>query len=319
MTYEERRAYLGIEPHRGARPATRFHRGGECIEVEMISGPENPYRDMVVHSLQTWGGPSDSKIRTWESLSPGARMAMAKNILTGNALPLALELPDFYFEIRNMVRYGYDQVVRTRLGVTYSSEGTRDNDVADIGVMVSPRIWDNPGARMDFEDSVAESKEGYAALVRDGIPWSDARALIPQGILHRFAWDVNYMTLKNFLGKRMMLCMDYPIVTMAWKMRKVLEERYAVLALPLRPNCDYAKVCTMRGADRDAELTSNLFANCGRWPDRRDGTSAPNVSEFQVSSTEKEWLEQWVPGGFFEGTVEHDWAEAFEKDRRFFE
>lgn len=276
---------------------------------------------MCIHALQTWGGPNDSKARTWERLSPGARMALTKNILTGQALPLALELPDFYWEIKNMVRYGYDQVVRTRLGVTYSSEGTRDNDVADIGVMVSPRIWDHPNLNVlsVFQGSVEESKRSYYDMLTiAGVPWSDARALIPQGILHRFAWDVNYMTLKNFLGKRMMLCMDYPIVTMAWKMRKVLEERYAVLALPLRPNCDYARVCTMRGADRDAELTSNLFSNCGRWPDRKDGSSAPDVAEFQVSSTERAWLEEWVPGGFFEGGVEHDWEVAFKKDERFF-
>jgi hypothetical protein len=318
-TREELRAKrkaLGTDAHRATDDRTMFVRGGIMTTVEMISGPENPYRDMYVHAMQTWGGPGESKLDQWEHATLANRKEVVKDILTRQALPLALELPDFYFEVRNASRISFDQIARMRIGVTFSSEGTRDNDVSDIAVMVPPRIFDNRHHLRIFEQGVRHSKVMYKSLVDAGVPWSDARHLIPQGIMHRFAIDINYAALSNFLGKRMRFCMDFATVDVAWKMWKEVKDRYAVLALPLRPECDYAKKCTYRAEGRSGEAYSNLFNGCGRWPD-------PNpVGEFNVSSSDQ--TDQAVSLGYgdpliYDGTYEASWNGAFAKDARYFE
>lgn len=310
-----RRETMGTSAHRDAEPTTQFFRGAEATEVELISGPENPYRDMFIHAGQTWGAPYDSKAREWEQALPIARMERVYHTLTRQNLPLALELPDFYFEVRGASRIAFDQIARMRIGVTFSSEGTRDNDVADIPVMVPPRIWDRPELRSDFEITTRTVKETYRDMVQNGIPWADARHVIPQGIVHRFAIDINYAALSTFLGKRLRFCMDFATVAVAWKMLEEVRKKYAVLAVPLRPDCDYARQCTYRAEGRPGEAYSNLFRGCGRWPD-------PNpVAEWDCSSTDQSDIVRWVPSErdlILDGTLTPDWKEAFRKDWRYF-
>ena len=309
------REELGTTAHRDAEPTTHFLRGAERTEVELISGPENPYRDMFVHAGQTWGTPYESKMTEWERATTEQRMERVFHTLTRQNLPLALELPDFYFEVRGASRIAFDQIARMRIGVTFSSEGTRDNDVADIPVMVPPRIYDDEALSRTFGSAVTQAKRSYADLVSAGVPWADARHLIPQGIIHRFAIDINYAALSTFLGKRMRFCMDFATVAVAWKMYEEVKKKYAVLAVPLRPECDYAQKCTYRAEGRAGEAYSNLFKGCGRWPD-------PNpVAEWDVSSTDQKDIVAWIGDDplITDGKLKSDWEGAFLRDRHFFE
>jgi len=310
---EEARSELGIRPNHDAPLRTTFHRGAEITSVELVSWPTNPYKDMVIHALQTWGTPGWAKASTWNTMSPEYRMKVVYAILTRNALPLALELPDLYFEIRNISRIAFDQIVRARIGVTVSSLGTRNNDVSDIGVMVPPRIYDNPMQFADFQYGVETAKRTYHSLIKAGTSWEDARYVIPQGILHGFGMDFNYAALSQLLSQRMMFCMEFSTVATAWKMWAELRKRFAVLAEPIRPACDAARACTFRAEGRIGEAFSNdPHSGCGRWPD-------PNpIGHFPGPSTEPSWIDDWTGGELFPGDRPNDWARAFEKDKDYF-
>lgn len=309
--YEERRK-LGTLPHRSEYVDTTFYRGAEATEVEMASGPVNPYRDMYMFAIQTWGGPNDSKLRAWDRASMDERMRVVYAVLNRKALPLALEVPQFVFEVRNAGRPAFDQVARLRIGVTFSSEGTQDNQHSDTGVMIPPRIHDDPAQREDFIQGVVEAKERYHRLVTRGASWGDARYVIPQGIVHRFGWAINYASLASFLGKRLRFCMHWGTVAIAWQTRKAVAEKYAVLAAPLRPDCDYLKRCNYRSEGDIGEAFSNLYSGCKRWPDDNP------VGEFPYPYTEAADIAQWIGEPIPQATDKVNWEEAFEKDKEYF-
>lgn len=307
------RLELNTEPKRpGSEVETRYVRGAEETQVELVSGPRNPYRDMYVFATQTWGDSEDSKITAWEDATPEARMKVVYAVMNRKALPLALEVPQFVFEVRNAARVAFDQVARMRIGVTFSSQGTRDNPHTDTDIMVPPRVYDDPKMLDEFIFGTDQAKHSYAKLLDLGATWAEARYAIPQGIVHRFGWSVNYAALSGFMGKRLRFCMEFATVAIAWKARQALAREYAVLAEPLRPECDYLRKCNYRNRDTIGEAFSNLYSGCGRWPD-----DLP-IGEVPFSSTDRVDVERWLGEPVMEADAPVDWVGAFTRDLRYF-
>jgi thymidylate synthase ThyX len=292
---------------------TNFIRGGEKIEVDLLTGPPVTWaRDLFIFATETWGGTNDRGLDKWVRSTVDARKRVVLAVLMRKALPLALELPTFLFEVRNCSRVAFDQLARARVGVTFSSQGTRDNAHPDIDVIVPPRIWDNPSERAMFMEYARHAKEGYVNRLRSGMAsWQDARYLLPQGIVHRFAVNLNYAALSNLLGKRLMFCEEHVTVATAWKLRKaVWDAGYSLLAVPLRPSCDFARRCTYRDHDQVGELFSNLFSGCGRWPDPLP------IGEFNYAAADKEDIEAWLGEAVPDGQAPIAWEEAASRDEQ---
>jgi thymidylate synthase ThyX len=311
------REAIGTKPREPKEKETVYHRGGEGVKVRLVGGGrENWYVGMFVMAVQTWGGPWDSGVTKWNNASVSDRMKVIKAILQRQALPLALEHPQFLFEITGCSRSAFDQIARARIGVTFSSMGTRDNAHGDFEVVVPPHVYDDEKMMNDFTAGIEESKSSYIDLLKAGRSWQDARASLPQSMVHRFCMNANYAALSGFMGKRLQFCEQYDTVAVAWKMRQALAEKYAVLAIPLRPSCDFAKKCTYHQANLN-ELFSCLFKGCGRWPDPFP------MADFDESSTEPGDIVQWLGGGgdplISDPGIPINWVQAFAHDRHWFE
>jgi len=119
----------GSKPRELEERPTKYHRGGEAVSVRLVvpDTAVNYYAGMFVMAVSTWGGPYDSGVDKWNSAPIPSRMATVRAILQRQALPLALEHPQFLFEVTGCSRSAFDQIARLRIGTTFSSMGTRDN------------------------------------------------------------------------------------------------------------------------------------------------------------------------------------------------
>lgn len=315
----KRRIELGTKPRELEEVPTAYYRGGDAVSVELINPTPftNFYAGMYSMATQTWGGPWDSGRTKWNNATVEDRQLVTQAILQRQALPLALEHPQFLFEIKGCSRSAFDQIARARLGVTFSSMGTRDNAHGDFSVVVPPPIYDDPTLMKAFKRTIEESKRTYCELLREGRSWQDARAVLPQSMVHRFNMNINYAALSTLLGKRLQFCEQPDTVAVAWKMLEELNRYYAVLALPLRPSCDFAKKCTYHQENLGEHFTS-LFNGCGRWPEPYP------AGDFDESSTDPKDIEMLLEEDermldlVRTGQMEMDWVAAFKQDAHFF-
>lgn len=277
------REVMGTRPQDAPPLETRYYRGVEGIEVKLIDHSINPYKAMVTFATETWGPVFDTD--KWDRLTPEARFQVVSAVLQRKALPLALETPQFTFEVSGCSRSAFDQLARARVGVTFSSMGWRDNNHKNVGFRVPERVHDNPEKFGKFVEGIEKSKEIYAWMVDEGQEnWQDARASLPISALHRFGMSANYAAMLSICGKRLMFCEQADTVAVAWLMRRRIQEKFPLLATYLRPSCDWARRCTYHEANELSESFGCLFKGCGRWPEADDGYATFNYACSDVDS-----------------------------------
>lgn len=321
----ELREVMGTDPKRDVPNTTEFIRGGEKVAVRMVSprplgtrgGLEvllpNYYAGMFIMAVATWGGVLDEGIYKWNKASVAARQQVVLAILQRKALPLALEHPQFLFEISGCSRSAFDQIARVRIGATISSMGVRDNNHSDVPIIVPPRIYDDPRLFADFKRDMLRMKRGYSRLIKEGRrSWQDARSELPMSAAHRFCLNINYASLSNMCSNRLKFCEQGDTVVIAWKLKQELAKSYALLAEALRPGCDFARRCTYHESYSLSEAFGCLFKGCGRWPDPYE------YAEFNEASADVNDVESWLGDLIPAGDAPIEWKRALEQDIDFF-
>ena len=259
-----------------ADDSTKFYKGVEGIEVELIQVPTNPYKVLFELAVATWG---DERFETqWPRTSPENRFRVVKAVLSGQALPTILESINFQFIVRNVSRAAFDQHARQRFSAFFSI-GTRDNSRLGHGVRI-PTTFYHEGASPEqarlLEDVKAHHLNGkalYKRILEAGMSFEDARVVVPEATTHHYKFASNYSALKMFLGQRLQACEMADVVATAILVLESVNGLFPLLASHLTPGCDKAKKCTYRGqltseAPTSTDMFSALFSGCERWPDR---------------------------------------------------
>ena len=263
----ELRKFLGTHPEDSGVEETVFYQGVKGIEVSLVPGSwsQNPYRSLFTMATATWGDVWATD--RWEQVSPQARFEVVKAVLGRKTLPNAMEAPNFMFEISGLSRSAFDQIARARIGAVFGSMGMRDNHHAGIGFRVPDSIWNDEKRLESFKESCLRAKKEYVDILLTGQSnWQDARAVLPMSMCHRFTANFSYMSLQNFMSKRLQFNEQADTVATAWLMRNKLLKKFPLLATYLRPSSDHAKKCTEHVGDEFAQAFGNLFRCSGRWP-----------------------------------------------------
>ena len=215
---------------------------------------------MYVMATTCWG----KKVDKWDETSPENRFEVVKAVLTGNALPLALEAPVFTFVIEGPSRAAFDQLARTRLGAVFSARGVRDNNWKDAAIRVPTSLWPPP----DYMKRVLYNvKDLYTHIVDQGKgSWQAARFCLPMNIVYGWSVNYNYASLRGVCGSRMKFCEMEDTVATAWLMAKEVSDQFPLLGSFLRPGCDYAGKCQYHKSYTLSEMFGCLFKECGRNP-----------------------------------------------------
>lgn len=241
MAYESLKD-SGHEPfadYRYEKPRNKISVGPSGIHVELASwGPMDDWDVHVFNRMQAnWG---DHAVKIDAKLEPDAgkltfdEMDQVENCFAGRALPQVLEMFSFVFYITGISRACTHQIVRTRIGANFTQQGGRDNDWRHHNWTMPETIhraclaqmgtrWVEKDCIDDWEPIKAYQRDYqqkqtlvavidewldytrnlYAALVDAGIPWQDARYLLPIGMQTYLSSNYTYPALAGFLANRL--------------------------------------------------------------------------------------------------------------------
>lgn len=195
---------------------SRLDEGLDNIEVVLWDHPDAQAEAEKVASffVSTWGDPRHD----WHF--EDEPWAKAQFVADGKGLPNALESVVLTFSINGVSRATTHQLVRSRVGVGFGQQGGRDNDWSNFNLR-------QPTTYMNFDEhqwsAISEAIEFlnsmYTEALSRGIPYQDARYILPMGLETHLVGSYNLLalmgTLKRRLCNRMMWETNYVARLMA--------------------------------------------------------------------------------------------------------
>jgi len=283
---EELRKLMGTHFNLGKIKQDPFVIGCEGIKVKMIDWPRNPYRAMYVLATSCWG----DKIDKWSQTEPKYRFQVVQAVLNGEALPLALEVPQFTFVIEGPSRAAFDQIARARLGVVFSARGMRDNSWAGCEFRIPNNIVSNKGISNIYKGVFREVILAYSQATINKSSWQAARAILPMNVVYGWSMAINFQALRGLCANRMKFCEQEDTVATAWLLAKEVKKKFPLLGLYLRPGCDWRGICQYHQSYSLSEMFGCLFKECGRHPcpGKTDNYSIFNKSCSSIELIEKQ-------------------------------
>ncbi|MHC4574030.1 MAG: FAD-dependent thymidylate synthase [Planctomycetota bacterium] len=269
-----RRRRQGTHPKLAGGLRTRFLRGVEGIEVDLIDGPTNPYRAIYAMVLSTWLPFGGWTRECWEEADLATRIEVVRAALALKAYPPALEAPKFTFEVSGVSRSSFDQIARARIGVAFASLGTRDNDFSEIPFRISEGTWRDSARLERKKGAIRHAHRAYHEEVslRGDEYWDptfeSAREILPMSLCWRFHMTVSYAALRGFCAQRMTFSEQSDTVAVAWLLRDRMmkPDAYPLLGAYLRPRCDGVRRCLFHVPGDESEHFRGLNLSCGRNP-----------------------------------------------------
>lgn len=185
----------------GQRPLTKFYDYRSAIKVELIK-----HDDPVAMMAGTYNFAK----ATWSLDGQEYERASAEQVqdamdqmLSGKALGLGLETVNFMFRISGITRIDTHQIVRQRIGVTFSQQCSGDQFWNHQNCLVEPCIGADPALYEGFIRSTLEAKMFYArATNSQQVSIQAARSILPHNLETFIFMNTNLMTLLFFHQKR---------------------------------------------------------------------------------------------------------------------
>lgn len=264
--------------HHNEEPESRISHGPDNIKVTLDTwGPqENLFSTLYNQLMANWGD-EPSNIESDNDLTEG-QMQYVESCFAGKTLQQALELISFAFTIDGISRACTHQLVRTRIGCAVMQHGGRDNDwrhrrwtMPETIRRACVKFWnmgyvseeekpyescitdttplenylkksENSTLFRAIENHINAGKHLYSALVDSGIPWQDARRLLPIGTQTYIHISYTYPAMRGVLANRLEHVMDWEINCVAQLMlREVNLKCPKVLSEYLGSHSDRAK------------------------------------------------------------------------------
>ena len=258
---DQLRKLMGTMPESNPEFKTDFYKGVTGIKVKLVDCSRNPYKAMYVLATSCWG----KKIDKWDDTSIEGKIMVVKSVLKRIALPLAYEAPQFTFAVDNLPRWAFDQIARARLGIVFSSQGTRDNNHQDCGFFIHDDIYEDEELRNEFIEAAKKCKEVYKKIVDKGKGnWQSARSILPISNTHAFSFSCNFAALQSMVSKRAKFCEADATVAFAWLLRKEVMNEFPLLGKYLFPSCDLRGKCEYNKSYYLSNCFGCLFKPCGR-------------------------------------------------------
>ena len=265
--------------HKGQDPKTYISYGPKNINVTLNTwGPQENLNSTLYNQLQSNWGDQPSHVESDSDLSP-RQSAYVESCFNGKTLQQCLELITFAFTIDGVSRACTHQLVRTRIGASVMQHGGRDNDwrhrrwtlpetirracVLGYPDSIDPSPEEKPyhccvddmepignyiaksgslTLMQSIENYLKQGKELYSALVDSGIPWQDARRLLPIGTQTYIHISYTYPSLRGVLANRLEHVMDWEINCVAQLMlREIKMKCPPLLSKYLGSHSDRAK------------------------------------------------------------------------------
>lgn len=268
---------------RGQIPKTKFCDSLDAINVDLIHFPDTDI-NLTAYAFQkaTWMTnpyiPRKDKKQDKKVLENLKIYAFEKK-----GLPLSLELYDFVFCVSGITRIVTHQIVRNRIGATYSQQASGDKDWRHHGILVPRSIYKDKIIYEEFKKQTLASKMLYAKMLDTMyIPVLDARRILPHCLETFIYVKFNLITLASFIQKRDCVQTQEPeMVVVARKMRDAVLDKFPNLS-PMFKNLCKEKRCFYTLSDQ--QVGTSMFV-----PDK-DHDFDYNKNNFFYDSTVRQMI-----------------------------
>lgn len=261
-------------------PITRFVDWLDAIQVEMTSWPDpdrllSTTRGMVA---ATWAEHPDDLSRVIE-------MMEADTARGHRPLSLSSEVPSFTFLVSGISRIMTHQIVRGRIGFTYSQKGTANQDQRHGDVLV-PRVYARPENAALLEEYVEDHlqiKHRYAAhLDTRRVSTFAARYMMPPS-LAQFIWvSVSLAAFVGMVGKRLCTCEAHEYNRIAELMVSLVVEKFPEFAPVLGADCVKSTGCFY------TRNFGNSIGDTVHWPDETHDAGLWNPANYSFAGTRED-------------------------------
>ena len=173
-----------------------------------------------------------------------------------------LEHISFTFFISGVSRALSHQLVRHRIGVSYSQQSQRYCAFGDgFNYVIPPSISKDPELLAKFRELMTQINDTYQYFLEKEIPAEDARMVLPNACTTNLTVSINLRALMHFCEERMCTCAQGEIRQMARSMAKLITDKIPELKEYLREKCyrlGYCNESSKRSCGRKP-LKSEVF------------------------------------------------------------
>lgn len=167
-----------------------------------------------------------------------------------------LEHVSFTFLISGVSRALSHQLVRHRIGVSFSQQSQRYCKFDTGFEFVTPfTIAKNTECAEKYLEVMNYLNNAYQMFIESGIPAEDARMVLPNACTTNLTMTMNLRELIHFTDERCCTCAQWEIRDMARRMAKLIIEKIPELKLYLGPKCKLLGYCN-----------ESASRTCGRMP-----------------------------------------------------
>ena len=184
----------------GQLPLTHFKDYRKSIQVKLLKYDDrksmlNGTYDFI---KATWS--EDGKES--ERASEADKLDALNQMLSGKTLSLGLETINLMFRIGGISRVDTHQIIRQRVGVTFSQQCTGDRFLHHNNALVEECIAAKPKLLKKFINATLVCKNTYADLANSGISVQVVREILPHNEETFIFMNTNLQTLLFFFQKR---------------------------------------------------------------------------------------------------------------------
>lgn len=287
------------------KPLTKFIDWLNSIHVELLdwSNPDRIRKVGYISQFATWE-------RTLEDLLYKTNIKTEKdvqqaiiNASKGLTLPLNLEMVHFTFIIGGISRITTHQIVRSRIGVTYSQRCSGDQDVRHDDVLVPRDIANDNSCYLQFITQSLEFKNWYAKYADKGRDTGNhsiqtLRSLAPHNLSQFIIVSGSLLAFMGIIGKRLCTYETVEYNKIALEYQRLICSKFPEFKTFLKVDCDKTGGCYHMKVH--SPLHGNLYL-----PDKKHEYEY-NINNFVYPYTRAQMVENYpkVSTKYFHGFKE---------------
>lgn len=210
------------------------------LKVELLTYTQNPEWVVAVAArlcYSSLGGEALKGSMTAENAAKLIASILAKQHFS------VLEHAVFSFLIEGVSRVTTHQLVRHRIGCSYSQKSQRYVKEKEPDFIIPPAIAQDEAAKAKFLTACRESHKRYNELVELGIHREAARYILPQSIESKLVVTMSARALYHFFSLRCCLRAQDEIRLLALKMRSQVREVAPNLFALAGAPCETTGIC----------------------------------------------------------------------------
>ena len=165
------------------------------------------------------------------------------NLLYKSGHHSTFEHVNFTFNLEDISRSCSHQLVRFRIGVSFTQRSQRYTNESDFSFTIPPSIIKNKEANDLFMDQIDSSRNSYEYLLSLGIKKEDARFVLPNAVNTSLIMTMNYRELMHACGLRLCKKSQWEIRRLFWLIRKEIKNQSEILGNHLMPKCFHEGFC----------------------------------------------------------------------------